>query len=137
MKTDPHQMNAAMPSDRSFGWTFTGVFVLLGTWGLWQGGSHYPWVFALAAATALVTLTRARWLAPLKRGWMRLGAVLHKVVSPVVIGLMFFGLFTPMGWTMRRFGWDAMKRGFEPQAKTYWVERTPPGPAPESLKDLF
>ena len=122
-------MEKPLPSDRSFGWLFTGVFLVI--------GFFHPWLMALAAATALVTLTRAHWLAPLKGWWMKLGELLHKVVSPVVLGLLFFGLFTPMGWTMRRFGWDAMKRTYDPQAKSYWNRRDPPGPADDSFKDLF
>lgn len=117
------------PSDRSFGWLFTGVFLVI--------GFFHPWLVVLAVLTALVTLTRAHWLAPLKDAWMKLGALLHKVVSPVVLGLLFFGLFTPMGWTMRRFGWDSMKRTYDPQAKSYWIRRDPPGPADDSFKDLF
>src|SRR5256885_17056842 len=94
-----------LPSDRKFGWTFAGLFLLI--------GFFHPWVLALAAVTALVTLTRAEWLAPLKRVWMKIGEVLHHVVSPLIMGIMFFGVFTPMGFVMRRFGWDAMKRTWD------------------------
>jgi hypothetical protein len=123
-------MKAALPSDRSFGWTFTGVFVIVGLF-------MQPWALALAVATAAVTLTNPEWLAPLKRGWMKFGELLHRVMSPVIMGIMFFGLFTPMGWVMRRFGWDAMKRAWDPAAKSYWTRRDPPGPAEDSFKDLF
>ncbi len=123
-------MKSPLPSDRSFGWLFTGVFLLVGF-------ALQPWVIVLAAAMAVVTLTRAHWLAPLNRAWMKLGALMHHVVSPVVLGLLFFGLFTPMGWVARRFGWDAMRRTYEPQAPTYWIQRDPPGPAGDSFKDLF
>jgi hypothetical protein len=119
----------ALPSNRSFGWTFTGVFAL--------GAFFYPWVLALAAATALVTLIRSQWLAPLNRAWMKLGALLHHVVSPLVLGLIFFGVFTPVGMLMRAFGRDAMARRFEPQARSYWVRRDPPGPADDSFRNMF
>ena len=75
-------MKPALPSDRSFGWTFTGVFTLV--------AFFQPWLLALAAATALVTLIRAHWLAPFNRAWMKLGEVLHHVVSPVVLGRDLF-----------------------------------------------
>jgi hypothetical protein len=134
MKTELH----ALPSDRKFGWTFTGLFLFLGTWGLLRGGPHdHAWLFALAALTAAVTTARADWLAPLNRAWMKLGALLNRVVSPVVLGILFFAVFTPMGQVMRLFGWDAMKRRFEPAAPTYWTRRDPPGPADDSFKDLF
>ena len=126
MKTLP-----PLPSNRSFGWTFAVIFLLIGFFA-------HPWLFVAAAtAMALVTLTRAHWLEPLNRAWMKLGMAMHMVVSPVVMGIMFFGMFTPMGWVMRRFGWDAMKRAYDPAAKSYWTRRDPPGPADDSFKNLF
>jgi len=119
-----------LPSDRSFGWTFTVVFALLGL-------IFTPGLFALAAATALVTLTRAHWLAPAKRAWMKLGAVLHRVVSPLVLGLIFFGMFAPIGIAMRLARRDALRRRFEPQAPSYWLERDPPGPADDSYRNMY
>lgn len=130
-------MKPALPSDRSFGWTFTGLFILVGAHGLWRGGTAYPWIFALAALTAVVTLARPLWLSPLKRAWMKLGELLHRVISPVVLGVIFFGVFTPIGWVMRLAGRDAMARRFDPNAPTYWVRRDPPGPADDSFRDLF
>jgi hypothetical protein len=118
-----------MPSDRSFGWTFTGVFALV--------SFFQPWLLALAAATALVTLVRAHWLAPLKRLWMKFGELMHHVVSPVVMGVIFFGVFTPVALGMRLFGRDAMQRRFEPKRPSYWERRDPPGPADNSFKDMF
>jgi hypothetical protein len=122
-------MKPPLPSDRSFGWTFTGVFALV--------AFFQPWLLALAALTAIVTLIRAQWLAPLNRAWMKLGELLHRVVSPVVLGVMFFGLFTPVGMVMRAFRRDAMKRRFEPQLPSYWIRREPPGPRDDSFRDMF
>lgn len=122
-------MKTTMPSDRSFGWTFTGIFFL--------AAILYPWVLALAALTALVTLTRAQWLGPLKRSWMKFGELLHRVMSPLILGLIYFCVFTPMGLVMRAFGRDALKMRFERAAPTYWVKRDPPGPTDDSFKDMF
>ena len=87
----------ALPSNRSFGWTFTGFFVLAGAYGLWKGAGAQSWLLALAAVTAVVTLTRETWLTPLNRAWMKLGELLGRVVSPIVLGVIFFGIFTPVG----------------------------------------
>ena len=119
----------SLPSNRSFGWTFTGVFVLL--------AFFQPWLAALAALTALVTVTREQWLAPLNRAGMKLAEVLHHVVSPLTMGLIFFVVFTPVGIVMRAFGRDAMCRRFDPAARSYWVHRDPPGPADDSFRDMF
>ena len=118
-----------LPSNRTFGWTFAVIFALIGVF--------HPWVLVASAAVAAVTLTRAQWLAPLNRAWMKLGAAMHMVVSPVIMGLMFFGVFTPMGWVMRRFGWDAMRRSHDATAKSYWIRRDPAGPADDSYRNLF
>ena len=118
-----------LPSNRSFGWTFAVIFALIGVF--------HPWVLVASAAVAVVTLTRAQWLAPLNRAWMKLGAAMHMVVSPLIMGLMFFGVFTPMGWVMRRFGWDAMRRARDATAKSYWIRRDPAGPADDSYRNLF
>jgi hypothetical protein len=119
----------SLPSDRSFGWTFAGIFLLIGL--------LHPWAFALAALIAAITVVRAHWLAPFKRAWMKLGEVLHRVVSPVILGIMFYGVFTPMAWLMRAVGRDTMARTWQPQAPTYWVKREPAGPAEDSFRDLF
>ncbi|HEX2198849.1 MAG TPA: SxtJ family membrane protein [Burkholderiales bacterium] len=130
-------MRPELPSNRSFGWTFTGIFVIAGAYGLWQGGAALPWLLALAAVTAVVTLTRETWLTPLNRAWMKLGELMGRVVSPIVLGVIFFGVFTPTGVVMRLFGRDAMCRRFEPGASSYWVKRDPPGPADDSYRNMF
>jgi hypothetical protein len=119
----------SLPSNRSFGWTFTGVFVILAVF--------QPWLAALAGLTAVVTLTREQWLTPLNRAWMKLAEVLHHIVSPLTMGLIFFVVFTPVGIVMRAFGRDAMCRRFDPAARSYWVHRDPPGPADDSFRDMF
>ncbi len=123
-------MKPVLPSDRSFGWTFTGFFTLVALF-------FQPWMLALAAATALVTVIRSHWLAPFNRAWMKFGMLLHHVVSPLVLGLIYFGVFTPVALVMRAFGRDAMCRRFEPAQPSYWVRRDPPGPADNSFRDMF
>lgn len=130
-------MRTELPSNRSFGWTFTGIFVIAGAYGLWRGGAALSWLLPLAALTAVVTLTRAAWLTPLNRAWMKLGELLGRVVSPIMLGVMFFAVFTPAGLAMRLFGRDAMCSRFDPAALSYWVERDPPGPADGSYRNMF
>ena len=130
-------MRSPLPSNRSFGWTFTGIFVIVGAYGLWKGGAAQSWLLALAALTAVVTLTRDTWLTPLNRAWMALGELLGRVVSPVVLGVIFYAVFTPVGYAMRLFGRDAMARKFDAAAPSYWVKRDPPGPADDSYRNMF
>lgn len=130
-------MEPILPSNRSFGWTFTVVFVAAGLYGLWQGGALLSWLLAAAAVMALVTTMRAAWLAPLNRAWMKLGELMGRVVSPLVLGIIFFGVFAPVGMVMRLFGRDALSRSFDAAKRSYWVERTPPGPPEGSFRDMF
>jgi hypothetical protein len=133
MRTHPQ-----LPSNRSFGWTFTVFFLLVGAYGLWRGGgSLVLWGLALAAAMALVTVTRDRWLTPLNRAWMAFGELMGRVVSPIVLGLIFFAVFTPVAAVMRLFGRDAMLRKWDAAAPSYWVKRDPPGPADDSYRNMF
>jgi hypothetical protein len=130
-------MRSTLPSNRSFGWTFTGFFVIAGVYGLWKGAATLPWLLPLAVVTAIVTLTRDTWLTPLNRAWMKFGELLGRVVSPIVLGVIFFGIFTPVGVVMRLFGRDAMYRKFDAAAPSYWVRRDPPGPADGSYRNMF
>jgi len=124
-------MNTAlMPSDRKFGWTFAALFFIV-------GALSHPWMMAVGAVFAVVTLTRAHWLAPLKHAWMRFGELLNKIVSPVVMGAIFFIVFTPVAIFMRLTGRDALARAYEPASPSYWKRRDPPGPAEDSFKNMF
>ena len=129
MKTTSALPQAKLPSDKAFGWTFAVIFALIAIF--------YPWVLAFAVLMAAVTVIRAELLAPLKRAWMKLGELLHHVVSPVILGLIFFGVFTPVALVMRMIGRDAMCRAWDPAKPTYWVNREPPGPPEGSFKDMF
>ena len=126
-----------LPSNRSFGWTFSGIFLAVGVYGLWRGGAVLSWLLLAAVVMAAVTVSRETWLTPLNRAWMSLGLLLGRVVNPLVLGVIFFGIFTPVGLAMRMWGRDAMARRFEPDLKSYWLERNPPGPADDSYRNMF
>lgn len=126
------------PSDRSFGFTFVAVFALLAAWQAWTGQAGMALFFTgLSAAILLVALWRPALLNRLNRAWMKLGALLHRVVSPIVLGAMYFLVITPFGIVMRLAGRDALQRRLDPTARSYWIKRDPPGPAPDSLPHQF
>ncbi len=128
---------ASLPTNRSFGLLFTVVFALVGGYLWWTHLAGHGWFFAAAALTLLVTLTVPAWLAPFNRAWMKLAELLNRIVSPLVLGLIFFGIFTPIAWGMRLAGRDVMQRRFEPESPTYWQDRDPPGPDPDGLPNQF
>ena len=86
---------------------------------------------------ALVALVLPNLLGRLNKVWTRFGLILHKVTTPIVLGIMFFVVVTPMGILMRMLGKDLLKLRRNPAARTYWVDRCPPGPKPESLPNQF
>lgn len=124
-------------SDRFFGLLFFVVFLLLALWPLLKGKPVYLLPLGIALAFLAVALIVPKWLAPLNRLWMKFGELLHRIVSPVILGIMFFGVITPMGLAMRALGKDPLRLRRAPEATTYWIDRQPPGPAPESLRDQF
>ena len=133
----PHHA-AALPSDHRFGSVFAGVCLLLAGWGRikgWSGIAQASFgglsAFFLLAAFAAPTL-----LAPLNRAWFALGQLLHKIVSPVVLGAMFFLLITPVAIVARLLGRDAL-RLTKHRGSTYWIDRTADVVASESFKNQF
>jgi len=126
-----------LPSNRSIGLLFTVVFAILGAVFAWRGVALAPWMFGVAALFALVTLLRPGLLAPLNRAWMALAALLHRIVSPIVLGILYFVVITPVALIMRVAGRDALHRRFDPSSTSYWTMRTPAGPAPDSFRDQF
>ena len=76
-------------------------------------------------------------LAPLNRLWSKLGLLLFHIVSPVVLGLLFYLTVTPVGFLLRLFGKDPLRLRRDSAAKSYWILREPPGPAPKSMKHQF
>ena len=126
------------PSDRSFGRTFAVVFAIAAGLSAWRGWRIGPgWFVGLAFLFGLAAAFRPAVLAPLNKAWLHFGLLLHKVVNPLVMGAMFFLVFTPMGVLMRAFGKDFLRLKPDPQAASYWIPRQPPGPAPETLKNQF
>lgn len=129
-----------LPSNRSFGILFTVVFALAGGYIYWQHAGAQAWwagLFSASGLTLLMTLAAPVWLTPFNRAWMKLAELLHHIVSPLMLGLIFYGMFTPIAWGMRLAGRDIMKRRFEPQLTSYWQEREPPGPDPDGLPNQF
>ncbi|MFO1059492.1 MAG: SxtJ family membrane protein [Dongiaceae bacterium] len=124
-------------SDRSFGLVFTAFFLLVGLAPLLHGGHVRWWSVALAAAFLVVALVRPALLKPLNRLWTKFGLLLHKIVNPVIMGAIFYVAITPFGVVMRLLGKDPLRRRFDAQAPSYWIERTPPGPAPQSMSNQF
>jgi hypothetical protein len=124
-------------SDRSFGLVFAGFFALL-TALKWhkRGELSFP-LLCLVLLFLLFALLAPRALAPLNRLWTKLGLFLHQVTSPILLGLVFYLVFTPMGILMRLTGRDPMRRKWEKSAPTYWIEAASDPANPGGMRDQF
>jgi|SRR5690242_6046476 saxitoxin biosynthesis operon SxtJ-like protein len=124
-------------SDRSFGFVFAGAFLVLALIPLLRGGEMRPWAIGIAAAFLALALLRPSLLAPLNRLWLGFGALLGRITNPVVMAVLFFFVVTPIALILRLQGKDALRLKFDRAARSYWIDRVPPGPAPASLRDQF
>ena len=126
---------AALPSDRKFGLLFVVVTAVIAAYLYWKerGGSGY---FAAASILLLViSMVRPGLLHLANRAWMAFGLLLNKIVSPLVLGVLFFCVFTPAAYCMRLFGRDVLGLKVKSGVNSYWVVRNPPGPTSQSLRE--
>jgi hypothetical protein len=133
---DRHEI-AQGSSDRLFGLVFSAVFAVLGLWPLWGARPVRTWALGVSAVFLAASLLRPAMLSPLNRLWQRLGLLLQRITNPIVLGLLFFGTVLPIGLLMRLAGKNPLRLGFDRDAKSYWIERQPPGPAPDTMPRQF
>ena len=126
-----------LSSDRSFGIVFLLVFLALGTWVVLRGYSE-GWLF-LAGSVILfvVTLARPSILGPLNRAWFKFGLLLGQVVNPLMLGVVFFLVITPIAVIRRLLGKDSLRLKSKPSLESYWIDRNPLGPKPGSMTRQF
>ena len=125
-----------LPSNRKFGFFFTFLFLIAAGYFYINNSTIVAYVFfILAVAFYLVTLLRAIILLPLNKLWMRFGLLLGMIVSPIVLGIIFFGLFTPIALLMRLSGRDELRLKFK-SITSHWISRSEPIQA-NSFKNQF
>ena len=124
-------------SDRSFGIVFAVLFLLVGLWPFLFGGMVRWWSLAVAIVFGVLAATRPGLLAPFNRLWLRFGLLLNRIVSPLVMGLLFYLIITPFALFMRLTGKDLLHLKHDPKAQSYWILREPPGPSPETIKNQY
>lgn len=128
------------PTNRSFGLTVGGILIGL-------GAIRYFWHSELTVFTSILLvvglpLVLAAVLFPkaltlFNRAWMALGLILGKIVSPIVMLLVFCLAFIPTSLVLRIRGYDPLKLRIKADKQSHWVERDPPGPAPEDMINQF
>ena len=125
-----------LPSNRKFGFFFTFVFAVAAAYFYYSVNASWAYVSMVAALTfLLISLVKSDALLPLNKLWMRFGLLLGMIVSPIVLGVIFFGLFTPIAILMRLSGRDELRLKFTQKA-SHWISREEPIKS-ESFKHQF
>ncbi len=105
---------------RSFGLLMSGVFLIVAIWPLvFHGGNIRVWAGIIAAAFGSMGVVFPKGLGPLHRLWMKIGEKLGWINSRIILGIMFFGIFTPMAFVMGLLGKRPLQLNYDPQATSY------------------
>jgi len=125
--------------DRKFGLLLAAFFCLLGARAYLHHRTSAPQLLLLLALLVLaITAWQPRLLTPLSKAWLFLGKLMGKIVSPIVLGAIFFLCITPVGLLQRLLGRDALRmRTKSRKVRSYWIARNPPGPDASSFKNQF
>jgi len=129
--------NILLPSNRKFGIVMGFVAISIGGFVVFHQLQLIGYVFLLVGFLLILgALKNSEWLSPLNRAWMRLGELLGKVVSPILLGLIFFSIFVPVSLFFKLIGRDELKLRRVPST-SYWVEKKERAHAPKSFRRQF
>tara|TARA_B100000787_G_scaffold159827_1_gene138279 strand:+ start:113 stop:511 length:399 start_codon:yes stop_codon:yes gene_type:complete len=112
-----------LPSNQKFGFFFAAIFLLASSYLYYVGSEVMVYILvAICGVFLIVTIINADALLPLNKLWMKFGILLGKIVSPIIMGIIFFGIFTPIAILMRLSGRDELRLRFK-KKKTHWINR--------------
>ena len=114
-----------IPSNKSFGIVFFIVFLLISIYPLIKSGELRLWSLIVALVFLILGLLNSKILTPLNSIWFKFGLLLGKVVSPVIMGIIFFLVVTPTSFIMRILGKDLLNLKYN-KNKSYWIEKEGP-----------
>ena len=112
-------------SNRSFGIVFFIVFLLIALYPLINGENIRIWSAVISLIFLVLGLLNSKILAPLNKLWFKFGIFLGKIISPIILGIIFFLVVTPIGLLMRLFGKDVLNLRYN-KNKSYWIEKNGP-----------
>ena len=112
-------------SNRSFGIVFFIVFILVALYPLIYSGEIRIWSIVLSLIFLTLGLLNSKILTPLNKIWFKFGIILGKIISPIIMGMMFFLVVTPIGLLMRLLGKDLLNLKYN-KNKSYWIEKNGP-----------
>jgi len=112
-------------SNRSFGIVFFIVFLLISIYPLINSESIRIWSLIISLIFLLLGLINSKLLNPLNKIWFKFGLLLGKIISPIVMGIIFFFVVTPIALLMRLIKKDLLNLNFN-NNNTYWIEKSGP-----------
>ena len=112
-------------SNRSFGIVFFIVFLLIATYPLLKGNDVRIWSLSISFGFLILGLINSKILSPLNKLWFKFGLILGKIISPLIMGIIFFVVVTPIGVVMRILKKDLLNLKYN-RKETYWIEKTGP-----------
>ena len=118
-----HKSKIKIGSNRNFGLVFFFVFLIVGFWPLLNGEAPRIWSLIIAVIFLILGLMNSKILTPLKILWFKFGLFLGGIVSPIVMGIVFFFVITPIGLFMKLIGKDLLNNKYDKDKKTYWIKR--------------
>ena len=113
-------------SNRSFGLLFFVVFLIVSLWPLTHEGSIRIWSVIISAVFLILGLINSKLLTPLNLLWFKFGMILGAIVSPIVMGIVFFLVVTPIGLALSIMGKDLLNKKYNKKKETYWIKRETP-----------
>ena len=109
-------------NNKSFGILFFIIFLLIALWPLLNSEFIRMWALGIASIFLVLGLINSKILTPVKKSWIKLGEILGKIIAPIVMGLIYFLIITPIGLLMRLVGKDVLNLKFN-KNDSYWIKR--------------
>ena len=110
-------------SNRNFGLVFFVVFLIVALWPLKSEENIKLWSLALSIIFFILGILNSKLLTPLNKLWFKFGILLGSIVSPIIMGIVYFLVVTPIGIFMRFLGKDLLKTSKVKNVSTYWIKR--------------
>ena len=114
-----------LPSNKNFGIVFSIVFLILALYPLLKDGEIRVWFIVISLIFLNLALVNSKLLTPLNNLWFKFGVFLGKIISPIIMGIIFFLVVTPIGIFMRGLGKDVLNLKYN-NNKSYWIEKNDP-----------
>lgn len=125
MKNTTQAAQATLPSNRSFGVVFIFFFTFISMLPVVQGNPPKIWGIVVALCIASITILRPHWLFPLNKCWTKLGLLMHNLMNPIILGLLYTLAILPIGMLYKILGKDLLSISKNPKAASYWINRNP------------